>query len=292
MIAIFPELTSCAVSGDIEKLSILTRVYFGGDQAKSHQIDIKKILENAGIKVVPHYQDHFAAIAAKDDKGIFEITTFYKSNLPANEVNFNLAHCLGHILIDIEPKVVASGNAKIGFREEQSPLLRYSGIGKELKMPPEYLKKEQMADQFAAAILIPKAMLHRAIEKIDKREKVAEFFGVTLACLEQRLYELGFISRSPENFLEAERNIKGYVEDLHPSIDQQNNHFELKKSLESTLLKNRKNVTAQSNQYNNPRNDVAVENKHANGIGFQSEKKPGISRLRELARQIDSSVPD
>jgi hypothetical protein len=208
MIAIFPEIVQCAAKGDIERLALLCRKYFAEKEKFAPQMNLQPLLENCGIEVQELPLDCQGALLAKDEKGAFRIVAVIDPGIKAIQKRFLLAHQLGHYLLDIQP-FIAKGDFHIsGFREIVSPLDRYS-IGSDMpELPAVDLDKEHLADDFAAALLLPMAMTKRALEKIADELRVAEFFGVTRECLKRRLDQLGLSSEAPINFLDAETRIQ------------------------------------------------------------------------------------
>src|SRR5690606_25567343 len=94
------------------------------------------------------------------------------------EENFLLAHSLGHFLLHIQPRVAQGEWKTSGFKENESPLARFTS-----PTPPSSASLERElegeADDFAAALLLPKAMLLRAMEKLANTAKIADFFATT-----------------------------------------------------------------------------------------------------------------
>ena len=105
MIAIFPEIAACSASGDLERLGILVRNYFGGDQKFSPSLNMTEVLKSVGIEVQRLPLDSRAALLAKDEKGVFEIIAVLSEGLSPDEERFMLAHMLGHFLLNVQPLI-------------------------------------------------------------------------------------------------------------------------------------------------------------------------------------------
>jgi hypothetical protein len=141
MIAIFPEIVQCAASGDVERLAILFRKYYGGKQTAAPRPSLTALLGAAGLSV-RHLGDAagragaqataaapVGALLAKDERGAFTITAVIQGTEEDAATRFLLAHQLGHYLLDIQP-LIASGDWQVsGFREEACPLKRYAAGG-------------------------------------------------------------------------------------------------------------------------------------------------------------------
>jgi Zn-dependent peptidase ImmA (M78 family) len=204
MIAIFPELAAAAAAGDAERLAILVRRYFGGPETHAPRPDVERLALEAGITVERLPLDAHGALLAKDEKGRFTIVAVIPAGADAQTARFVLAHQLGHYFLDIQT-LIARGDWQVsGYREVVNPLKRYAGHVEEAptKMPAQ--QRELKADQFAAALLLPRGMVRRALERIGDADRVAAFFGVTRACLARRMADLGLSARAPVSFLDAE----------------------------------------------------------------------------------------
>lgn len=212
MIAIFPEIVAAAAKGDVERLAVLARKYFGAGDAYAPRLDVQALLVYAGVEVEALPLETPGALVAKDERGAFKIVAIVGTHRDEAETRFLLAHMLGHVMLDILP-VIARGDWQVsGLREVASPLKRY-GQGGVDQMPgqgagPE-ARREELADRFAAALIMPLGMVRRAHEKFQDVAKTAAFFGVPRACLERRLVDIGVVLSDPVNFLDAERKLGG-----------------------------------------------------------------------------------
>ncbi len=187
MIAIFPEIVTCVASGDLERLSIIVRRYFARTDAQRPCLDMRVILGNLGIEVQKINYPDFGSLLARDDKGQFHITIVLSDRpLLQEQERFLLAHMLGHYLLHVQPKIAQGEFTVSGFRETLAPWQRFaSGPAKANIKAVE--AREVEADNFAAALLMPRSMVAKAQTKLDSLEKLATFFGVSADIMGMRL---------------------------------------------------------------------------------------------------------
>jgi Zn-dependent peptidase ImmA (M78 family) len=205
MIAIFPKIAGCAASGDIERLAVLVRDYYAGDEKFAPQLDLAGLTQRAGIVLSSQQIDGMGAILVTDQRGTFQVhVVLHQDLVQKEERDFLLAHLLGHFFIDLQP-LIARGDTKInGIKEFQSPLERFARGGTKAE------RADASADQFAAALLLPRGMLKRAHEKIQDLTRIAGFFGTTPEVIRRRLAQLGTPMEStqePANFFVAEAEL-------------------------------------------------------------------------------------
>lgn len=191
MLALFPELSACAKSKDIEKLAILVRTYFAGAGAAKPQIDVLDTVRQFGIPVGMAPIKYFGAIAVRDDGGDIRASILIRDNLPTQQQRFVLAHILGHFLLQIQPRLASSEWKSSGFKELIDPSRRYAFAEGLSNLSAADFAVEDLADRFAGALLMPAAMVKRATEKLVDLAKVAAFFGVEREVLERRLEDIG-----------------------------------------------------------------------------------------------------
>lgn len=321
MIAIFPEIATCAARGQTEELVILARRYYAGKHKFSPKLSIERILQAAGIEVGKAIMSDLGAILAKDEQGRFHITMVMASGLDEPfERNFLLAHMFGHYLFHIQPQIARGEWTVSGFREEKSPLIRY--IHSTANASAEH-QVEVEADNFAASLLLPKAMLARAFEKLGTPDRLARFFQVNERCVIRRLQQIGLLAAPPANFLEAEQKLGDAGAPSHRphaslrgsasgsmdlSADLIEGSFELgsQPGLASPLVPGARGQVAAPRAFaasyydqtaaktkrtdaKSDRNSISQETKDAGDQPPMSAK--GMDRLRALARKIDKSVP-
>jgi len=207
MIAIFPEIATKAASNDVENLAVLVRKYFGGSDTYAPCPDVSALVENVGIKIQRVPFECEGALLARDERGTFEIIAIVREGTPLETERFLLAHLLGHFLFDVQPLIARGDWTVSGLREVVCPERRYSNGFSLAEVSAAELKKEERSDDFAAAILMPKGMIMRAMEKIGNIGRVAVFFGVPQACLTRRLQQLGVTESGAGDFLSAERQL-------------------------------------------------------------------------------------
>jgi Zn-dependent peptidase ImmA (M78 family) len=191
MLALFPEITQKAQAGDLETLAVLIRSYFGAAGGKSPKLSASDVVRAFGIPVGEVPIHYYGAIAVKDEAGEIKASMIIKENMSAAQRSFVLCHLLGHFLFHIQPILARSEWKTSGFKELQDPMRRYAyGDGLE-GLNAQAFNIEDLADRFAGALLMPAAMLRRAVEKIGELEKVALIFGVERDVVERRLDDIG-----------------------------------------------------------------------------------------------------
>lgn len=302
MIAIFPQITQCAASGDIEQLVVLVRQYYGQDETFSPKIDVKKLMRNAGFTVESMALDCHAALLARDEGGKFQIAAVLNENLSEFSQNFTLAHMLGHYFLDIEP-LIAKGEWQVsGYRELSCPLDRFTGQVRDEGLAKDELRKEMLASRFAAALLLPKSMVVKAYEKFSDETKCAEFFAVTMACLQKRMEDfIGAKEMEPGNFLDAASQLGVDISPVGEAKPTKKGHqtlFDRDTLLKAPLVEQKLPKTIATASYRHPKNEVKAP-KSTGPIkkGAQkadAENTPpilkGMERIREIARLMDKDV--
>ncbi len=277
MIAIFPEITHCAASGDIERLGVLVREYFGGPEKFSPRLSVATVLENLGIRVVRSEVDGVGALLASDQKGVFSVT-FVLTNEPlAFDQRFLLAHLFGHYLLHVQPYIARGDWAASGFREYMCASERFASTqAEELKkqsgLASHEWKRETDADHFAAAMLLPKGMVLRAMARLQDVSKAAKFFSVSESCLARRLEQLSDAAQQPANFLQAEAQ-------LEPKTKPTESTKTLSRAAAATSYQNTAKITIR------PKGSAPT-----GAEGDKAEKPRGMERLRQLAKMLDKGV--
>lgn len=274
MIAIFPQIAECATKGDPERLAVMVRKYFGGKSTYAPALDIIQIYNDMGIGIRHMPLEGVAALIGKDESGRFSVSAFLNPSAGMNkeEETFTLAHLLGHYFFDMQPQIARGEWHHSGVKEHVSPQVRYSINGIQSDD-----RKDRLADQFAACLLLPQALVARAAPKFGSTQKMAQFFGVDIKVLTRRALELGctlpdlpdlvmhHIPAGPQkgkapkvkSYPEPTRATSGATLDQQatPKSDQQ----ELKRELE------------RANQSTAPR-------------------ESGMARIRQIAKQLDKSL--
>ena len=311
MIAIFPEIVATSSAGDVERLAILVRRYFGGAQTYAPKLDLAALVESAGLSLRFLGLSSEGALLAKDERGAFSIVMVVNQRLDSRATQFMIAHLLGHYLLDIQP-IIARGDWQVsGYQEEICALTRYCKHSNGATTTRQDEGREVRADAFAAALLLPRAMVIRAMEKLQDPAKVATFFGVARACLQRRLSDLGLVVNDPVNFLDAE--IRAGVSDVN-SLPPENEAADSQLvspegamprayaastyGLTEKMTRNQPIVAAPGttpNAHSNSAISATLEVKEAPAPGTvaTSSASPlrGMDRLREIARKLDKGVP-
>jgi hypothetical protein len=209
MIAIFPELATCAARGDVEKLAVLARRYFGAGDGRAPKLDVHGLLEDAGLKVKRIPFDPAGALVGRDEGGAFTVAVIVSERLDEDQERFLLAHALGHYLFDVQPPLSRGEWQASGFRETLCPLKRYVQ-GVSTAGTPGVFDPEDRADRFAGALLMPLGMVRRAMERLGDADAAAKVFGVSAPCLRRRLLDIEWdVAPAPSSFLDAEQRLGG-----------------------------------------------------------------------------------
>ncbi len=272
MIAIFPEIRAAAARGDLEGLSILVRKYFADTEKYKPIVNIEQLVEKMGIPIEQIPMDSKGSIFAKDEKGRFRVAIGICDGLSVSEERFLIAHLLGHFLFDLQPLIAEGDLTSLGFKEIISPEKRYmnSGYGHNDSMA----QSEKLSDDFAAALLLPKAMVERAYEKLGTYKKTAEFFMVNELVLRRRLEEMNISEQEPINFMDAE--LKQDRVEGQATIREKQRATDGKKDIGSLGL-------------NTKLNPVNVKKAYAQH-SQPEPKKPnlsGMARIRQIAKMLD-----
>ncbi len=207
MIAIFPQIATCAVAKDWEMLGVLVRSYFAGPEKFQPAPDLDELIRSVGIRTATIQMKDLGAIITEDHKGTFSATMLI-SNSVADPMakRFLQAHLLGHFFAHIQPAVARGDWSVSGYRESVYPHERYSTGGAISIETEKQARLEQEADLIAAALLFPKGMVLRAHERMQSPQVVANFFHTPVYVMEARLLGLGETSVvSGVSFQQAER---------------------------------------------------------------------------------------
>lgn len=297
MIAIFPEIVACVANKDIERLVVLVRKYYAGKASTAPKLDFVNLVEAVGIRLEVGPLEDDAILCVKDERGMFQVVGFMNESIQArDERSFLLAHLLGHFFLHVQPHIAKGEWNTSGLREILSPAKRYSG---ELLQNTAEIQGEQMeqeADSFAAALIMPKAMLTKAYNKFKSVQKTADFFGVNERTAQRRLGQLGLVEDKPVSFGHAEHRLKN--ESLSKSSDLKG----VTPASRDVLRSDRKSDTRASKPISNAyakqsyakNNEPATEAKSPASESPASDpsesKLTGLARIRELAKKIDQSV--
>ena len=276
MIAIFPAISSCAASGDMERLSVLIRDYFGGEGKFAPQISVEVVYQNAGIPLAQLSVDGIGALVAKDQSGRFEITAVTNPHGGTYHGRFLMAHMLGHYFLHVQPFIARGDWLVSGFRESQCAMQRYAEGSRDVSLSPFELKREMQADLFAAALLMPKGMVQKAMARLADTAKVAHLFGVSTQAMTTRLEGLAEGTQSPQNFLAAES--------------------QLREGRPGSVLKGDTQIAKGARAYRDaaPNTGKSQEPAEANALADAGSMAPtalgrGMDRIRELAKRLDKS---
>lgn len=193
MIAIFPQIAACATQRDVEKLAALVRTQFA---FTSPALDIGALMQAMGIEYESLDLDCCGTLLVRDEKGQFSVVALIPSGVPGQVARFRLAHLLGHFLLDIQGKIAEGNYSGHGYREIQCPYARYvTGVAGDLSngMSPDESAVEDLADDFAAAVLLPESIVQAAVAKGADLPELARFFGCSPQLMNRRLTRMGLV---------------------------------------------------------------------------------------------------
>lgn len=289
VLAIFPEITACAQSGDLEKLVLMVRQYFAPGSASSLCLDVNALVTNFGIPVRAEFLDYSGALAVGDVRGEFRASIVVNRSAGREQQNFALSHLLGHFILHVQP-ILSSGDWKrSGFKETVCPLQRYAFADGLSGMSAHEFAMEDLADRFAAALLMPSDLLLKVVERSTDPSKVAQVFGVTIETATRRLEDLGRKApdaqslrsgavggnRTIESSAPARKSIAGSGSQSDVPASQ------LIRDVNQPVPPTSRAVAAHTYS------DVAQgESKPRKDQNVASELK-GMARIRELARKLD-----
>jgi Zn-dependent peptidase ImmA (M78 family) len=282
MLAIFPEISAAVQSGNLEQISILARRYFASGSWSAPCIDVARLVKESGIPIVRLRLKEYGAIALRDEKGSIQCSIAIRDDLSAEDEAFLLAHLIGHYLLHIQPKLARTEWTASGFKEAILPSSRYAGGLTSSASATDPM--EDAADRFAAALLMPAAMLIKAVETLKDEHKVARLFGVSHTVIARRLLDLTSISHDA-NTQELPKASMPKIE-IRPAARN-------RPAAESTanMLRERHHQAAPT-----PRALAAQSYSVHKGEEAPAEEAPtigpsgkGMNRLREIARMLDKS---
>lgn len=187
MIAVFPEIIRCIEKNQIERLAILVRTYFGGPESRSPGINLDHLIIHSGLNLIEKKSPYHGALMVSDSKGKLKATVVCAPGLSVPDRRFLLGHLLGHYFLNVQKNLLANHTSSKGFGEDIAPLLRYE---KQLYTHHDRQSEEKLADQFAAALIMPSGMFKKAWTVFHSSIKMAEFFQISIAGVQQRSHEL------------------------------------------------------------------------------------------------------
>ncbi|MES2744333.1 MAG: hypothetical protein V4655_02855 [Bdellovibrionota bacterium] len=280
MFAIFPEILNQTSAGDLESVTCLVRKYFGDGQVFTPNLRVAELCNNAEIKIRPDARGIAARMEAWDANGQFRIEISVHPDIKnQRELNYILALMLGHVFLDLQPKMAKGELQRSIFEKKQSPL-------RELLLSPE---SASATDLFASALILPKAMVKRAMSSLSSKKDVAAFFNVDLPLLEFRLLKLSLVTGAAKEEAPVRAQPKKEPAPAPRPASKPLSAKPVEKSAPEQELSSlaRVNRSTATRSYKKEGEAVSESPK--------TEKKtssPGLERLRELARKIDKSVSD
>jgi len=210
MFAIFPEILQQAEKGDIEAVACLVRKYFGEQQVFVPNLRVAELCANAEIKIDTNIEKGAARLEAWDSQGQFRIVISIHPDIRSvREQNYILAHMLGHVFLDLQPKMAKGELQRTIFEKKMSPL-------RALLLEPESASPQ---DTFACSLLLPKAMVKKAVTALSSRKDAAAFFNVELPLLEFRMTILGLfgVDKAATNVQKSTAEPQGFSTQQSPA---------------------------------------------------------------------------
>lgn len=307
MIAIFPEIINTARQRDMELLAVQVRNYFAGDAAHQAKLNVGVVISAVGITVERLPIEEDAVLCVRDIAGSFDVIAVVNERIKHNDqMQFLLAHLLGHFLLHVQPYIADGSWKTSGLREVISPMHRYSRALTSAANDDRMEMIEREADLFAAALLLPIGMVKRAAAKLSDHSQIASFFGTNESVIRRRLDDIQGLSRQPTSFMDAEEKLKQEERAIlksSPTVDIL--HSE-KHSLD--LVQMPKSVAANSYKTMNLRTSGPVVTSEQGGspprrsdqlqrpLDVTEERREakmrskGMDRIRELAMKLDKSA--
>jgi hypothetical protein len=287
MLALFPEISQKAQAGDIESLAVFIRRYFAGELATKPRLDALATVRSFGIPVGMAPIKYFGAIAVRDEGGDIRASIIVRDQLTKEQQGFVLCHLLGHFVLQIQPRLAKTEWTSSGFKELIDPGRRYAFGEGVSGVSAQDFAAEDAADRFAGALLMPAAMLRRAMEKLADADKVAAIFGVAKEVLERRLDDLG-AAHPVASLVRAGARVATPVDVLNQLADSE----EAVRSVPAEQLIREVNqpVASMSRAVATHSYQDAAQSEGA-GRGDGPKEKPsrlkGMDRIRELAMKMD-----
>lgn len=218
MIAIFPQIATCAAGRDVEKLAALVRTQFG---FTSPALDVVGLMQVIGIESECLELDCCGTLLVRDEKGQFSVIALIPKGTPEQVSRFRLAHLLGHFLLDVQGKIVNGNYSGHGYREVQCPYSRYvAAIASDRALTPEESEIEVLADEFAAAVLLPESLVQAAVAKGADAVGLAQFFGCAPELVNRRLSRLGLAAESQPRQAAKSKADKGGAKGLRNGMSR------------------------------------------------------------------------
>lgn len=146
---------------------------------KQPPVDLDKLCRSIDVKLVKKRLDtHISGMLEPNDDGTYKITV--NSTMSQGRQRFTIAHELGHLAL--HRHLIGQGLDDRAMRSSQPGCYDNSLITK---------YEETEANQFAAALLMPKESVLKAALRLDKDiPELARYFGVSESAMSIRLSTL------------------------------------------------------------------------------------------------------
>ena len=189
MIAIFPEIINLVLNREVERLAYAVRKYHGIPTPNAPILAFEEMLKNIGIQYGSWQFEDLAGIVAQDRGGSFQVSMCLPQALTDDsQTRYLQAFLLGRFYLDLSPAIASSGELSGGYKVDRQCWQELT-IG---QIPTQILGTDQGwqdAHLFAQSILLPKAMVRRAMQVISNDSEVAKFFAVTEQFLQTRMQD-------------------------------------------------------------------------------------------------------
>lgn len=289
VLAIFPEITACAQTGDLEKLVLMVRQYFAPESSSTPCLDVYALVTNFGIPVRAEFLDYSGALAVGDARGEIRASIVVNRSAGREQQNFTLSHLLGHFILHVQPILSRGEWKRSGFKEAACPLQRYAFADGLSGMSAHEFAMEDLADRFAAALLMPSDLLLKVVERTSDPSKVAQVFGVTIETAIRRLDDLGRKGADAHSLRSGAIGVNKSNESVSPRGQSAAERSTQSDVPASQLIRDVNQPVPQASRAvaAHSYSDVAQgESKPRNDQKVATELK-GMARIRELARKLD-----
>jgi hypothetical protein len=288
MLAIFPEITLCAQSGDVDKLIEVIRKYFVPQCGTVTALDAFSLVKNFGIPVRVDVLDYFGALAVRDTRGEIKASIVLNRSTDPYHQTFTLCHLLGHFVCHVQPMLARGEWRDSGFKETVAPLRRYAFSDGISGLSAQEFAMEDLADRFAAALLLPRDQVSQVINHAADPEKLSNLFGVSVEMVLRRLEDLAEGSRgnSSATVSSDESFVLSSISGGKPSLEQNRiDDPSIQRLRDVSPPQSLASRAVAAHTYS----DVAQADAKPRGKSREPKKLKGMDRIREIARKLDKN---
>lgn len=287
MLALFPEITACVKEGNLEKLADTIRHYFAPKTDYGSSFDPFELTSNFGIPVRIDFLDYFGAIAVSDTRGDIKASIVISRSSGREQQAFTLCHLLGHFILHIQPSLTRGEWRSSGFKELNCPLRRYAMTDGLSGMSAQEFAVEDLADRFAAALMMPATTFQRTLDAQKDLAKVAHVFGVTVETVMRRKDDLEGKAKGMPQTLSGAQIASTNVEEGHVVSRIKGTTRATRDDEGSRLLTDVNQPVRKTSRVvaTHSYSDAALSESKSNSD--RSSELKGMERIRELARKMD-----